>query len=42
MLPLFGALLAVLFLDEIVGAYHGVGIFAIFLGVGLVSRAGKA
>ncbi len=41
LVPLFGALLAVLFLGETFRAYHGVGIFAIFLGVGLVSRAGR-
>lgn len=42
LVPLFGALLAVLFLGEAFRAYHAAGIFAIFLGVGLVTRAGKA
>ena len=42
LVPLFGALLAVLFLGETFHAYHAAGILAIFLGVGLVTRAGKA
>lgn len=42
LVPLFGALLAVLFLGEAFRAYHAAGILAIFLGVGLVTRAGKA
>jgi drug/metabolite transporter (DMT)-like permease len=39
LVPLFGAVLAVLFLGEAFQIYHGVGILAIFLGIGLVTRA---
>jgi drug/metabolite transporter (DMT)-like permease len=41
LVPLFSAVLAVLFLGEAFQTYHGAGILAIFLGIGLVTRAGN-
>ena len=40
LIPLFGATLAVLFLDEVLRAYHIAGFAAILLGVYLATRAG--
>ncbi len=39
LVPLFGALMAVAFLDEAFRAYHAVGLIAIFAGIFLVTRA---
>jgi drug/metabolite transporter (DMT)-like permease len=38
MVPIFGVLLAMLFLGEVPHAYHGVGALLIFLGVALVTK----
>ena len=40
LIPVFGATLAVVFLGEVLHAYHGAGFAAILLGVFLATRAG--
>lgn len=40
--PLFGAILAILFLGERLAPYHGIGAVLILSGVAVASRAGKA